>query len=154
MENIQIVIFKINNDLFGVDIKEVREIIKPLDTTSLPETPKWLEGIIKLRQRVIPIINLRRYFGISENSIELKNTIVVEIKENLVGLNVDSVEGIIQIMADDIDKSPDVIAKEYIKGIAKNGEQLIILLNLDYLLSTKEVEKLETVVKKIKQEEA
>lgn len=147
----QMVVFRLGEVLFGLNIEEVREIIKSLKTTRIPETEQWMEGVVELRQKVIPIIDLRKLFGFSNGKTEEKRTVVVEVNDTLVGLNVDSVEGISQLSPDSISRPPEMISKEYIKGITRIDEQLIILLDIANLLSAEQIEDIKTVVEEIQE---
>ena len=150
MEN-QIVIFELGSEYFGVDIATVQSIIKVQPITKLPRTPEFIEGVTNLRGKVLPVIDLRKRFGLSPREAD-KNSriIVVSINHNEVGIIVDEVSEVVTVPAGAVEALPGMattVDSAFIRGIAKleaNGnsaqaaERLIILLNLDQVLSTKE----------------
>ena len=143
---LQLVTFSICEEEFGVDILKVQEIIRIMEITKVPRAQLFVEGVINLRGKVIPIIDLRRRFGFSSKEHD-KNTriIVIEINTVIVGFVVDSVSEVLRVPADTVEPPPPVVAgveSEYISGVGKLQDRLLILLDLDKLLSTEEMEKL------------
>ena len=150
MEN-QIVIFELGSEYFGVEIAIVQSIIKVQPITKLPHTPDFVEGVTNLRGKVLPVIDLRKRFGLAPREAD-KNSriIVVSIDQNEVGIIVDEVSEVMTVPAGSVEALPEMVTtvnSAFIKGIAKLGansnsiestERLIILLNLDQVLSTKE----------------
>lgn len=135
----QMVIFDLASETYGVDIGLVREIIRMLEITCMPQTPDFVEGVINLRGKVIPVIDLRKRFGLEQQE-HTKDTrvVVVEIGGQDVGVVVDAVAEVLRIPADSINPPSNVISSadsEYLLGIANLGEQLIILLDLERSLS-------------------
>ncbi|MFW6005742.1 MAG: chemotaxis protein CheW, partial [Desulfonatronovibrionaceae bacterium] len=113
-----------------------------LDITRVPKAPDFVEGVINLRGKVIPIIDLRKRFGLDSKSHD-KNTriVVIEINKMIVGFVVDSVSEVLRIPADTVEPPPPVVAgldSEYISGVGKLEDRLLILLDLDRLLSREE----------------
>ena len=147
---LQMVTFKIGEEEFGVDILRVQEIIRIMEITRVPKAPHFVEGVINLRGRVIPIIDLRRRFGLTAREHD-KDTriIVIEINNMIVGFVVDAVHEVLRIPADTVEPPPPAVMggvdSEYIKGVGKLDDRLLILLDLDRLLSQEEQKELEHV---------
>ena len=147
---LQMVTFKIGEEEFGVDILRVQEIIRIMEITRVPKAPHFVEGVINLRGRVIPIIDLRRRFGLTAREHD-KDTriIVIEINKMIVGFVVDAVHEVLRIPADTVEPPPPAVMggvdSEYIKGVGKLDDRLLILLDLDRLLSQEEQMELEQV---------
>jgi len=142
VELLQLVTFSIGGEEFGVDILKVQEIIRMLDITRVPKAPDFVEGVINLRGKVIPIIDLRKRFGLASKGHD-KNTriIVIDINDMIVGYIVDSVSEVLRIPADTVEPPPPVVAgldSEYISGVGKLDDRLLIFLDLDRLLSQEE----------------
>ena len=139
---LQLVSFKLGDEEFGVDIMQVQEIIRMQNITSVPNAPEFVEGVINLRGRVIPIIDLRKRFGLQEKPHD-KSTriIVVKVEEITVGLVVDEVSEVLRIPADTVEPPPPIVGgveSEYINGVGKLEDRLLILLDLSKTLSKEE----------------
>jgi purine-binding chemotaxis protein CheW len=148
-ELIQLVTFSIGEEEFGVDILKVQEIIRTMEITRVPKAPDFVEGVINLRGNVIPIIDLRKRFGLETRDHD-KHTriIVIEINNMIVGFVVDSVSEVLRIPANTVEPPPPVVAgleSEYISGVGKLEDRLLILLDLDRLLSGEEKDVLSQV---------
>jgi len=148
-ELIQLVTFSIGEEGFGVDILKVQEIIRTMEITRVPKAPDFVEGVINLRGNVIPIIDLRKRFGLETRAHD-KHTriIVIEINNMIVGFVVDSVSEVLRIPANTVEPPPPVVAgleSEYISGVGKLEDRLLILLDLDRLLSGEEKDVLSLV---------
>lgn len=143
---IQLVTFSIGEEVFGVDILAVQEIIRLLDITKVPRAPDFVEGVINLRGKVIPIVDLRKRFGLEEREYDKATRIIVINMEALtVGFVVDEVSEVLRLPADMIDTPPGVVSgldSDYIDGVGKVDNLLLILLDLNRLLSNHEVEAL------------
>lgn len=143
-ELMQLVTFSIGEEEFGVDILKVQEIIRMMEITKVPRAPDFVEGVINLRGKVIPIIDLRKRFGLSTRDHD-KHTriIVIEINKMIVGFVVDSVSEVLRIPSNTVEPPPPVVSgleSEYISGVGKLEDRLLILLDLDRLLSGEERE--------------
>ena len=141
-ELIQLVTFSIGEEEFGVDILKVQEIIRTMEITKVPRAPEFVEGVINLRGKVIPIVDLRKRFGLETRDHD-KHTriIVIEINQMIVGFVVDSVSEVLRIPANTVEPPPPVVSgleSEYISGVGKLQDRLLILLDLDRLLSNEE----------------
>ncbi|WP_461834045.1 chemotaxis protein CheW [Desulfothermus sp.] len=141
-EMLQLVSFRLGDEEFGVDIMQVQEIIRMQDITSVPNAPEFVEGVINLRGRVIPIIDLRKRFGLEEKSHDkATRIIVVKVDDLTVGLVVDEVSEVLRIPADTVEPPPPIVAgveSEYIRGVGKLEDRLLILLDLSKTLSKEE----------------
>ncbi len=145
----QLVTFSIGEEEFGVDILRVREIIRMLEITRVPRAPEFVEGVINLRGSVIPIIDLRKRFRLlaKENDKDTR-IVVISIDNMTVGFIVDSVSQVLRIPANTIEPTPPVVAgvdSEYIEGVGKLEDRLLILLDLDRLLSSEDKEALSQI---------
>jgi purine-binding chemotaxis protein CheW len=140
---LQLVTFKIGEEEFGVDILRVQEIIRTMEITRVPNSPDFVEGVINLRGKVIPIIDLRRRFGLEMREHD-KHTriIVIEINGMIVGFVVDAVHEVLRIPEDTVEPPPPAVMggidSEYISGVGKLNDRLLILLELNRLLSREE----------------
>ncbi len=144
---LQLVTFKVDGEEYGVDILKVQEIIRMLEITKVPKAPHFVEGVINLRGRVIPIVDLRQRFGkMTKPHDDSTRIIVFEIRNMIVGFVVDSVSEVLRIKTDTVEQAPPVVAgieSEYIKGIGKLDNRLLILLDLNKLLSSEEEQQLQ-----------
>ncbi len=136
---LQLVTFHIGDEEFGVEILKVQEIIRTMAITRVPKAPVFVEGVINLRGKVIPIIDLRKRFGMAGQEHD-KHTriIVIEINAVIIGFVVDSVSEVLRIPANTVEPPPPIISgigSEYIRGVGKLADRLLILLDLDNLLS-------------------
>jgi purine-binding chemotaxis protein CheW len=148
-ELVQLVSFKIGSEEFGVDILKVQEINRMLEVTRVPNAPEHVDGVINLRGKVIPIINLRRRFGMERKERD-KDTriVVVELSGKVVGFVVDAVSEVLRIPRSVTEPPPSLVAgieAEYITAVGKLEDRLLILLDLEKILSGDEKESLETL---------
>lgn len=137
----QVVIFKLGNEEYAIPIMQVQEIIRMIDITAVPQAPDFVEGIISLRGRIIPIIDLMKRFNLEggEHSDEMR-IIVVDVQNQTVGIIVDMVSEVSNLGEDDISPSPVTLSNTaYLSGVGKLDGRLIILLDLDYILTEKEI---------------
>ncbi|MEE8473054.1 MAG: chemotaxis protein CheW [Dehalococcoidia bacterium] len=139
----QLVVFDLNTEAYGVDIGAVREIIRLQDITKVPGTPDFVEGVINLRGKVTPVVDLRKKLNITVAEQNAENRIVVmDIAGQDIGMVVDAVTEVLRISADAVVPPSTVITSttdhDYLMGIAKLDEKLIILLDLDKVLSIRE----------------
>ena len=148
-EKIQVVSFRLGKEEYGVDIAQVQEIIRMVEITHVPRAPHFMEGVINLRGQLIPIIDLRTRFGMDREG-HTKNTriIVTEIAGKRVGIIVDGVSEVLNIPVENVEEAPEMIAgvgTEYISGVGKVADRLIILLELQKVISTSEKQELEAL---------
>jgi len=138
----QLVIFELANEFYGVDIAAVEGIIKMQAITAVPHAPSFVEGVTNLRGAVLPVIDLRRRFGLPQAPSTKDSRIVnVAIGSRKVGMVVDGVSEVLRVSDEAIEPpSPLLItaASTFVSGVAKVAERLIILLDLNKVLSTEE----------------
>lgn len=151
-QELQLVSFNVGSEEFGVDILQVHEINRMTEITRVPKAPKFVEGVINLRGKIIPIIDLRKRFGMEEKEKD-KDTriVVVEINEQTIGFVVDSVSEVIRMPLANIEDAPELVTgidADYIQGVGKLEKTLLILLDLEKVMSKQELEKVGKVNKK------
>lgn len=148
-EVVQVVSFHLSTEEYGVDISQVQEIIRMVEITHVPRAPRFMEGVINLRGQLIPIIDLRTRFGMQRTEHTKSTRIVVtEIGSKMVGIIVDSVSEVLNIPIEQVEDAPEMIAgvgTEYIQGVGKVNDRLIILLDLTMVMTDQEKAQLETV---------
>jgi len=140
---LQLVSFNIGTEEFGVDILKVQEINRMVEITRVPQAPHFVEGVINLRGKVIPIVDLRKRFGLELKEHD-KNTriVVVDIGGNIMGMIVDSVSEVLRLPANTIEPPPEIVTginSEYIKGVAKLEDRLLIFLDLSRVIDAEEL---------------
>jgi purine-binding chemotaxis protein CheW len=145
--SIQIVCFKIGKEEYGIDILKVQEILNLPKITSLPKATEFILGVIELRGKILPIIDLSKRFGI-ETTKDSKATrsIVVNIKSKEVGLAIDSVSHVVKVDSNEIEPPPAIvkgISGRYIVGIAKVGDDFVVILDIDQIFSASELSALD-----------
>jgi len=136
----QLVVFELANEVYGINIGTVREIIRTQTVTYVPDAPDFVEGVINLRGRVIPVVDLRKRFGlpVTETTNDSR-VLVVDIQGDDIGVIVDAVTEVQRISEDSIEPVTALVTTEdsyYIEGIAKVDDQLLILLDLDRALDS------------------
>jgi purine-binding chemotaxis protein CheW len=146
-KDLQVVGFRIGNETFGVRIGAVREIVRVPEITSVPSAPDTVEGVINLRGKIIPVMDLRKRFGHLDIQPDKKNRIlVVELENKLVGLIVNAASEVLKIPPSEIEPPGTVFAEgesSYVTGVGKLKGRLIILLDVSKLLHQHEVKRLE-----------
>lgn len=130
--------FVLAEEEYGVEILKVREIIGMMDTTAVPGMPEWVNGVINLRGKVIPVIDMRLKFGMpaAEHTAETC-IIVMDVRGNLMGVVVDRVSEVLEILSEEIEDAPNVgvtVENEFILGMAKSKGRVKILLDSDRVL--------------------
>ncbi|MBO8151462.1 MAG: chemotaxis protein CheW [Candidatus Neomarinimicrobiota bacterium] len=153
--------FKLGNEEYGIEILKVREIIGMMDITYVPRTPDFVKGVINLRGKVIPVIDLRKKFGLDEAEITDETCIiVVDVYRDdalvQAGLLVDSVSEVLDVEDGDIEDAPsfgEEIDTSFILGMAKVKGGIKILLNIDKVLSTEEITKISAIKERMESDE-
>jgi len=153
-EEIQLVIFKIGDEEFGVNIHQVKEIVRLVPITPIPRAPEFIEGVVNLRGQILAVMDLAKRLELpSRPRSEKTRIIVVEVEDNIVGMIVDEVTEVLRLPLEKIEKTPQIVESEieqkYIKGVGKLDDRLLILIDLANVLSLEEKEE----IKKIKEEE-
>lgn len=138
----QMVVFSLRDQEYGVDIAQVREIIRHDEVTRVPRAPEFVEGVLNLRGKVIPVVDLRRRFGISsEEESSAERIMVVDVADRTMGVIVDSVVEVLRVPESSMEPPPSLVAgldAEYLRGVAKLGDRLLIWLDLTRILTSKE----------------
>ena len=152
-KDLQIVGFRIGNETYGVHIGAVREIVRVPEITAVPSAPDLIEGVINLRGKIIPVMDLRKRFGHTEILHDKKNRIlVVELKNKLIGLIVNAASEVLKIPPSEIEAPGSVFSEgesSYVTGVGKLKGRLIILLDITKLLHRPEYKRLEEVAEPV-----
>lgn len=146
-KDLQLVGFKIGRETFGLPISTVREIIRVPEITAVPDAPDYVEGVINLRGRIIPVVDLRKRFGETLIEADKKNrVVVVEIDRRAIGLIVNSASEVLRIPPSEIEHPSNVFPEgelNFITGVGKLKGRLVILLDLGRMLQRGELNRLE-----------
>jgi len=145
--NRQHVIFALGRQKYGIDVMDSREIITTEELTFIPEAPSYVEGVINLREQIIPIINLDKKFNLNIN-IDNNKIIIISVDNELVGLMVEEVIGINGLNQKDINDAPEITKKidaNYIRGIANLNDELIIIIESINVLKYKELKEIKSL---------
>ncbi|HEU0265454.1 MAG TPA: chemotaxis protein CheW [Geobacterales bacterium] len=149
LQELQLTCFRIGDDLFAVDIMRIKEIIRPQKLTNIPKAPPFVEGVINLRGMVIPVIDLRRRFDLPvQGELQMSRLLIVSVARHVIGLVVDEVTEVITVAVGDIKPPPDVmvgVGSKHLIGVCLVKDNLIMLLNLDTIISKAEVAALGTL---------
>ena len=142
-DELQLVSFNIGTEEFGVDILKVQEINRMVEITKVPQAPHYVEGVINLRGKVIPIVDLRKRFDLELKEHD-KNTriVVVDIGGNIMGMIVDAVSEVLRLPSSTIEPPPEIVTginSDYIKGVAKLDDRLLIFLDLSKVIDVSEI---------------
>lgn len=142
-ELIQLVSFNLEKEEYGINVLMVREIIRMLNITRVPNTPHYVEGVINLRGKVIPIINLRKKFDLLDTDYDKRTRIMVmEVVGELMGFIVDEVSEVIRISEKEIQPPPPVVSsgieQECMAGVINQAERLLVLLDLEKMFTADE----------------
>ncbi|MCX8172842.1 MAG: chemotaxis protein CheW [Archaeoglobaceae archaeon] len=146
-ETVQVIVFRLGEERYGVDISQVREIIRPSQITKIPNAPDFVEGVINLRGQITTIVNLRKRFGLASKPIDNDTRIiVVEYNNAVIGMMVDTVNEVKYLPQRDIEALPSIITSReearFLKGVGKLPDGLLILIDLNKVLNEGEVDRL------------
>jgi purine-binding chemotaxis protein CheW len=148
LETIQYLAFRLENEVFAFDISKVREVLEFDSITKVPQTPDMMKGVINLRGAVVPVVDMRIKFGMSETE-KTVNTVIIIIEIDLdgtstmIGALVDSVKEVIDLDSEHIEPPPKIGTKlntEYIKGMGKQDNQFLIILDIEKVFSSDELD--------------
>lgn len=140
-QELQLVIFRLAKEEYGLPITKVQEINRLVPITKLPQTPSFMEGIINLRGRIIPVVDLRKRFQVAATDYDDDTRIIiVEVSGQTVGIIVDAVNEVVRLNSDSIEPPPPafVLDARYIEGVGKLDGRLLILLDIDKILTAQE----------------
>lgn len=139
----QLVVFELAGESYGVDIAAVNTIIRMQPITHVPRSPHYIEGVINLRGSIIPVLDLRKRFGLSEGELTKTSRImVVEADGTTIGMIVDAVTETLKLSNDAIEPPSPITTtadSEYVQGVGKTDNRLIVLLRIDKILSKEEI---------------
>jgi purine-binding chemotaxis protein CheW len=139
----QLVSFRLAQEEYGVEITKVQEIILPGEITRVPRTPDYVKGLINLRSEVIPVVDLRRRFDLpAQESTDETRIMVVNVRGKTLGMIVDAVSEVLRVSKEQIVPPPPTVGgvgHEYLTGLAKLDDRLLILLNIDHVLTEEEL---------------
>lgn len=147
---LQLISFTIGDEEYGVEVLEVIEVVRLPKIQRLPKCEDYLKGIINLRGEVIPIVDLRMRFGLSEkNDDNIKRTIIVKVNERKIGMIVDSVSKVIRVTSENIREATNfssLISNDYISGIVMKEDKMLILIDLKSIFTENDMEQFEEIV--------
>ncbi len=150
-EILQLVTFYLGKEEFAVDILNIQGINRMIEITAVPNAPDFVEGVINLRGKVIPLVNLRKRMGMQPQQWDRSTRfIVVEFTNKVIGFIVDSVSEVLRISKDTIEPPPPMMTgvnADYVTAVAKVQDRLLILLDLQKILTLSEAESLDKMIK-------
>jgi purine-binding chemotaxis protein CheW len=143
----QLISFTVGNEEYGLELLRVKEVIRMRQVTWLPKAPSCVKGIINLRGQVIPIVDLSERFGLPRHeSTAMTRVIVVEVEGRPVGMVVDSASQVLRVPVEQFDDPPPVMgaaSRDFITSVGKIGDRLVIMIDVERILSTEEMRQLE-----------
>ena len=144
MAGTQYIVFSINQQIFGIEILKIKEVLSYRKITPLPQVEGFVRGIINLRGAIIPVFDLREKFNLpAKEYTKFHVIIVVEISGRVMGVIVDEISDVMDILPEEFQTTenfPSNLRREYLKGVGKKQDEMIILLDMDRLLSPEELE--------------
>lgn len=146
------VVFKLGDEYYGVDINSVMGIEKEMNIVPIPNSVPYVKGIINLRGDVIPVVNLRKKFNMKDESVAQSSLIIVKVNDIRVALDVDEVNEINDIDPSDIVEMPSLIKSRevsYFDRVANHGGKLIVLIDINYLLTSAEQEAMQSMTEEL-----
>jgi len=148
--SMQLVSFKLGGETFGIEITKIREIILVGEITRIPQAPAYVKGLINLRSAVIPVIDLRARFSLAESELTADSRIMVlNVGRRTIGIMVDSVNEVLRASREQISPAPPTVTSagnNYMAGLVRLEEDLLILLDVDRLFSEEETRTLAEAV--------
>lgn len=146
-EEIKVIVFALANEEYGVEVEKVKTIERMMPMTRVPKTYDFVKGVINLRGVVVPVIDLRGRFGLPEAEFtDNSRIVIIQVNDLEVGMIVDSANDVIDVDAEQIQDPPEIVGgvrAKYLRGVAKIGDRLLVLLNLKEVLNKSEIVKLE-----------
>lgn len=142
-KNLQLVVFSIGKEYYGVGIETVHEIVRVPDITEVPDAPVFLEGVINLRGRIVPVVDLRKRLRLpAADRTKSSRVLITEHGGRTIGLMVDAVAEVLKLAPESVEAPPEMISSvgiDYITGVAKVDGKLIVLLELGKVLNTEDM---------------
>ncbi len=149
IQEIQVACFRLGEDVYALDIMRIKEIIRPQKLSHVPKAPSFMDGVINLRGTVIAVIDLRKRFDMPQREIDsASRLLIVRVAGQAMGLVVDDVTEVVTVPVKDLKPPPRVSEgniHEYLLGVCLVQESMVMLLNLDKLLSPQEISQLKTL---------
>lgn len=146
-ELLQLVTFMVGAEEFAIPILSVQEINRMMEITRVPKSPAFIEGVINLRGKIIPVMDLRKRFNVEPSSdLSDSRIVVVEVAHRVIGFTVDRVNEVLRIDSGIIEPPPSMVSgvdSEYVQGVGKLDDRLLILLNLDRLFSDEDLKRVD-----------
>lgn len=146
-ELLQLVSFKVGTEEFAIPILSVQEINRMMQITRVPKSPPFIEGVINLRGKIIPVMDLRQRFRMpTKENTSASRIIVVEVGRRVIGFTVDQVNEVLRISSNIVEPAPAMVCgvdSDYVQGVGKLEDRLLILLSLDRLFSDDELDELD-----------
>jgi purine-binding chemotaxis protein CheW len=147
LEATQYLTFKLSDEVFAIDISKVREVLDFTTVTKVPRTPEFMRGVINLRGSVVPVVDLRSKFGMTKtektvNTCIIITEVTVDSETTILGALADSVQEVMDLESNQIEPAPKIglrLKTEFIKGMGKQNENFIILLDIDRVFSSEEL---------------
>lgn len=144
---LKVIVFALADEEYGVEVEKVKTIERMMPLTRVPKTYSFVKGVINLRGVVVPVIDLRGRFGLPEQDYtDNSRIVIIAVNDMEVGLIVDSANDVIDVDSDAIQDPPEIVGgvrAKYLQGVAKLGDRLLVLLNLQEVLNKSEIVKLE-----------
>lgn len=138
----QFVTFRLDDEMYGINVMQVQEVLRVTEIAPVPGAPHYVLGIINLRGNVVTVIDTRTRFGLMMTEVDDDSRIVIiEAEKQVVGILVDSVAEVVELRASEVDSAPNVGNDEssrYIQGVASKGDALLIVVDLNKLLTEEE----------------
>ncbi len=139
---LQWVTYRLGDELYGINVMQVQEVLRVSEIAPVPGAPEYVLGIVNLRGNVVSVIDTRTRFGLPAREVDdASRVVIIEAQDQVVGLLVDSVAEVVYLRASEIDSAPDVgndESSKYIQGVATRDDELLILVDIDKLLSKEE----------------
>jgi purine-binding chemotaxis protein CheW len=157
LETNQYLAFNLDSEIFAFDISKVREVLEFDKVTKVPQTPDMMKGVINLRGSVVPVVDLRIKFGMGETE-KTVNTVIIIIEieldgtSTMIGALVDSVQEVIDLDSEHIEPPPKIGTKlntEFIRGMGKQGDQFMIILDIEKVFSSEELDFVQQVTEQV-----
>lgn len=150
-DSLQIVTFEVGREEFAIDILAVQEIVRMMQITRVPHSPPAVKGVVNFRGQITPVVDLRQRFGLEAREEQDKDAriIVIEVQGRILGFIVDRVHEVLRIDSSILDPAPSLISSvdaDYVRGVGKLDNRLIILLDLERLFMPKELGEIDRVV--------
>ncbi len=150
---LQLVTFQLGEELYGIDIMDVKEIVRVQEIRPIPNAPAYVEGLFKLREYIIPIINLHKRFHLKKAQLDedeelLSGFIILDIDGMKIGIIIDKIERVISIEFSQIQPPPQMlsgIGAEYIQGVVKQNDSYLIIIDTQKLFNAKELQKIDEI---------